>query len=81
MKLAGDTQANRNPALEGAGDAVPSYLADLTSDVAVIALIEHIADLHREIGDIKRPAECPFIRVVLHHHPRAHLLRLEAHRA
>jgi hypothetical protein len=30
------------------------------ADVAVIGLVEHIADLHREIGDLG-DQECPFV--------------------
>ena len=51
-----------DPAVEadGAADAVYRALADL----AIIGLVEHIEDLHRELGDLRPDGLCPFVRAV-----------------
>jgi hypothetical protein len=50
-----------HPTVEAAGAADAVYRA--LSDLAVIGLVEHIRDLHRELGDLK-DAECPFVSAV-----------------
>jgi hypothetical protein len=49
--------------VEAAAAAVPFY-----RDLAMAGLIEHIADLHRELGDIPG-SECPFVRAAVRNWP------------
>jgi hypothetical protein len=49
------------PTVKAAGAADAVYRA--LSDLAVIGLVEHIRDLHRELGDLKGE-ECPFVSAV-----------------
>lgn len=52
-----------HPTVEAAGaaDAVYGSLAD---QLALVGLVEHIRDLHRELGDLP-DGDCPFVRAVL----------------